>query len=73
MLLLVGGIVAVAAVVGVLSGGDIPPDPPRTAGLRFAKGQVEGTDTTKVTTVRFGPDGRLYVGQQTGIIRALTL
>jgi glucose/arabinose dehydrogenase len=26
-----------------------------------------------VTTVRFGPDGRLYVGQQTGIIRALTL
>ena len=73
MLLLVGGIVAVAAVVGVLSGGDIPPDPPRTAGLRFAKGQVEGTDTTTVTTVRFGPDGRLYVGQQTGIIRALTL
>lgn len=73
MLLLVGGIVAVAAVVGVLSGGDSPPDPPRTSGLRFAKGQVEGADTTKVTTVRFGPDGRLYVGQQTGIIRALTL
>lgn len=53
------------AAVGVLSG--------RDSGLRFAKGVVEGTDTTRVTTVRFGPDGRLYVGQQTGIIRALSL
>ena len=50
-----------------------PEEPPRTTGLRFAKGVVEGTDTTKVTTVRFGPDGRLYVGQQTGLIRALAL
>ncbi len=73
MLLVVAGIVAVAAVVGLLSRSDTPPDPPRTSGLRFAKGRVEGADTTKVTTVRFGPDGRLYVGQQTGIIRALTL
>jgi glucose/arabinose dehydrogenase len=73
VVLVVAGIVAVAAVVGLLSGSDTPPDPPRTAGLRFAKGRVEGADTTKVTTVRFGPDGRLYVGQQTGIIRALTL
>jgi hypothetical protein len=50
-----------------------PAEPPRTSGLRFAKGRVDGADTTKVTTVRFGPDGRLYVGQQTGIIRALSL
>lgn len=73
MALLVAGIAAVAAGVATLSGGDTPPDPPRTSGLRFAKGRIEGGDTTKVTTVRFGPDGRLYVGQQTGIIRALTL
>ena len=73
MLVLVAGIVAVAAVVGLLSRSDTPADPPRMSGLRFAKGRVEGADTTKVTTVRFGPDGRLYVGQQTGIIRALTL
>jgi hypothetical protein len=73
VLLVVAGIVAVAAVVGLLSRSDTPPDPPRTSGLPFAKGRVEGADTTKVTTVRFGPDGRLYVGQQTGIIRALTL
>jgi hypothetical protein len=73
VLVLVGGIVALAAAVGVFSRSDAPPDPPRTSGLRFAKGQVEGADTTKVTTVKFGPDGRLYVGQQTGIIRALTL
>ena len=73
VLLIVGGLVAAAAVVGLLSRSDTRPDPPRTSGLRFAKGQVEGADTTKVTTVKFGPDGRLYVGQQTGIIRALTL
>ena len=74
MLLLVVVIGAVATVAGVLSRrSDTPPDPPRTSGLRFAKGRVEGSDTTKVTTVRFGPDRRLYVGQQTGIIRALTL
>jgi hypothetical protein len=73
VLLFVGGIAAIAAAVGVLSRGDTPADPPRTSGLSFAKGQVEGADTTKVTTLRFGPDGRLYVGQQTGIIRALTL
>ena len=66
--------VAVGAVAaGVLTRSGGPADPPRTSGLSFAKGQVEGADTTKVTTVRFGPDGRLYIGQQTGIIRALTL
>ncbi|MGH9009456.1 MAG: PQQ-dependent sugar dehydrogenase [Acidimicrobiia bacterium] len=74
VLLLVVGVVALGAVtVGVLSRSDTPAEPPRTSGLRFAKGRVEGADTTKVTTVRFGPDGRLYVGQQTGIIRALSL
>ena len=62
-----------AVAVRTWSRSDTPAEPPRTSGLRFAKGRVEGTDTTRVTTLRFGPDGRLYVGQQTGIIRALTL
>jgi len=74
LLLLGAAAVALGAVtVGALSRSETPAEPPRTSGLRFAKGRVEGTDTTKVTTVRFGPDGRLYVGQQTGIIRALSL
>lgn len=73
MFLLVAGLAAVAAAVGVLSRGESPADPPQTSGFGFVKGRVEGTDTTKVTTVRFGPDGRLYVGQQTGIIRVLSL
>ena len=73
LLLLIGALVLGAVAVGLLSRSDGTPEPPRTSGLRFAKGRVEGTDTTKVTTVRFGPDGRLYVGQQTGIIRALSL
>jgi hypothetical protein len=62
-----------AVAAAVLSRRDSGGEPALTTGLRFAKGVVEGTGTTKVTTVRFGPDGRLYVGQQTGIIRALTL
>jgi hypothetical protein len=74
VVVLVAVVVALGAVVvGALSRREPPVEPPRTSGLRFAKGRVEGTDTTKVTTVRFGPDGRLYVGQQTGIIRALSL
>ena len=62
-----------ATTIGLRSRDDTPADPPQTSGVRFAKGVVEDAGTTKVTTVRFGPDGRLYVGQQTGIIRALTL
>jgi hypothetical protein len=70
----VAGAAAVGAVVvGVSVSGDSSPEPTRTKGVRFTKGVVGGTDTTKVTTLRFGPDGRLYAGQQTGIIRALTV
>ena len=72
--LVVAGAVAVGAVaVAVRVSGDSSPEPARTKGVRFTKGVVAGTGTTKVTTLRFGPDGRLYAGQQTGIIRALTL
>jgi hypothetical protein len=70
--LLAAGLIG-AAVVGAVLLGDPSPDPARTTGVRFAKGVVEGTTTTRATTVRFGPDGRLYVGQQSGIIRALTI
>jgi glucose/arabinose dehydrogenase len=50
-----------------------PTEPRRTSGVRFAKARLDDTGTSRVTSVRFGPDGRLYVGQQTGIIRALTI
>ena len=72
-LAIVVAVAAGAVVAWVSSGGDSPGDAPRTTGLRFASGVVEGSDTIRVTSVRFGPDGRLYVGQQTGIIRALSL
>lgn len=72
--LLTAGVAVVAAVVaGVLLRDDSSPEPARTSGVRFAKGVVEGAGTNRATTLRFGPDGRLYVGQQNGIIRALTL
>ena len=73
LLLVLGAIVGAAMAMQIWFRSDSVAEPPRTAGLPFAKGRVEGTDTTKVTTVRFGPDSRLYVGQQTGIIRALSL
>ena len=47
-----------------------PAGPPR---FEFAKGVVAGTGTDRVTTLQFGPDGRLYVGQQNGLIKILTL
>jgi len=67
-----------AGLIGATAGGAVllamsSPETARTGGIRFAKGVVEGTTTTRATTVRFGPDGRLYVGQQSGIIRALTI
>lgn len=47
-----------------------PADPPSFA---FAKGVVAGADVDRATTLQFGPDGRLYVGQQNGLIKILTL
>jgi hypothetical protein len=37
---------------------------------RFAKHVVEGTSSDNPTVLQFGPDGRLYVAQQDGIIKA---
>ncbi len=41
--------------------------------LVFTKSVLADAGVDKVTTLQFGPDGRLYVGQQTGIIRVLTI
>jgi hypothetical protein len=73
ILLIAGLAVAAGAVAGVVLRDDSTPEPPRTSGVEFARGVVENAGTDRATTVRFGPDGRLYVGQQNGIIRALTL
>jgi glucose/arabinose dehydrogenase len=61
------------AVVGMFLLGaptSAPAGPPR---FEFVKGVVAGTGTDRVTTLQLGPDGRLYVGQQNGLIKALTL
>jgi glucose/arabinose dehydrogenase len=47
--------------------------PARPPHFDFAKGVVAGTETDRITTLQFGPDGRLYVGQQNGLIKVLTL
>lgn len=73
VLVLAAALVAGAVAVTVLSRRATLQATPRTSGVRFAKSVVKGSDTTRVTTLRFGPDRRLYVGQQTGLIRALSV
>jgi glucose/arabinose dehydrogenase len=60
-------------VLAVILFGPPPTAPAGPSHFDFAKGVVGGTGTDRVTTLQFGPDGRLYVGQQNGLIKVLTL
>ncbi|WP_425397970.1 malectin domain-containing carbohydrate-binding protein [Aeoliella sp.] len=37
--------------------------------INFSKSTLAGTTSTRPTSIEFGPDGRLYVAQQFGVIR----
>jgi hypothetical protein len=39
----------------------------------FRTSALGGTDLTNPTSLQFGPDGRLYVAQQNGLVKALTI
>ncbi len=41
--------------------------------IGFGKSVLQGTISNSATTLRFGPDGRLYVGQFSGLIKAYTI
>ncbi|MGH7536046.1 MAG: Kelch repeat-containing protein, partial [Gemmatimonadales bacterium] len=45
--------------------------PPPTIG--FGKSTLQGGSSTHPTSLQFGPDGRLYVAHQTGLIKAYTV
>src|SRR5919106_1280927 len=62
-----------AAVLAALLLGAPASAPAGSPRFEFAKGVVAGTNTDRVTTLQFGPDGRLYVGQQNGLIKVLTV
>ncbi|HLF41716.1 MAG TPA: hypothetical protein VI854_09625 [Acidimicrobiia bacterium] len=68
---------ALPAVVGAAVLGALPATPVTAAsnqpGTRFAKGVVAGTSSSRLTTLQFGPDGRLYAGQQNALIKAYSL
>lgn len=54
------------------------PRPSRPSGGRplrssFPRGVLRGTSSTNPTSLQFGPDGRLYVAQQDGLIKAYTV
>jgi hypothetical protein len=64
---LAAGVACIAAVV-LLNPLEPAPAaiPPQVA---FTKTTLGGTSSSQVTTLQFGPDGRLYVGQQNGLIK----
>jgi hypothetical protein len=41
--------------------------------VSFSKSQLAGTSSTNITSLQFGPDGRLYVANQNGLIKAYTI
>jgi hypothetical protein len=41
--------------------------------INFGKSNLGGEDATRTTSLQFGPDGRLYVAQQDGIIKVYTI
>lgn len=63
----------VVAVAGSLLFGVPGSAPAGPSRFQFDKGVVPGTETDRVTTLQFGPDGRLYAGQQNGLIKVLGL
>jgi hypothetical protein len=44
-----------------------------TTGVSFGKSTLAGTSLSAPTSLQFGPDGKLYVSQQSGIINVLTI
>src|SRR2546422_3661274 len=60
-------IVAVVAPIGTLTAASAAGD------VGFGKSELIGESSDHPTTLQFGPDGRLYVGELTGAIRAYTI
>ncbi len=42
-------------------------------GVSFSEKDIDGISVGNPTSIEFGPDGRLYVAQQSGVIKAYTL
>jgi len=45
----------------------------QTNSVSFSEEDIDGISVNSPTSIEFGPDGRLYVAQQNGIIKAYTL
>lgn len=41
--------------------------------ISFGKSSLEGEDASRPTSLQFGPDGRLYVAQQDGLLKIYTI
>jgi hypothetical protein len=61
-------VLAVAAALAIGPGG-----PSSAAAISFTKSTLGGATSSNVTSIQFGPDGRLYVAEQFGAIKAYTI
>src|SRR5919106_6737755 len=68
-----GALAAGAAFVAALTLLMLQPAPAAVAPVSFTKTVLAGATSSQATTLQFGPDGRLYVGQQDGLIKAYTI
>jgi glucose/arabinose dehydrogenase len=65
---------AAAVLIGHLGVFALSPEPAEASSdVGFGRSVLTGTSSTNPTTLQFGPDGRLYVGQLGGQINAYTI
>lgn len=64
----------VGAIAGLLGGFLTVAEPSHAAvAISFGKSTLQNTTSTRPTSLQFGPDGKLYVAQQNGLIKVYTL
>ncbi len=68
------GILMAGALAGLLLAFLVADEPSRAAvTISFGKSALHNETTTRPTSLQFGPDGRLYVAQQNGLIKIYTI
>jgi len=68
------GILTAGAVIGLLLAFLVVVGPSRAAvPIGFGKSTLHNETSTRPTSLQFGPDGRLYVAQQNGLIKIYTV
>ncbi len=72
---MLGRLIVLTAFIVVLASFTVPREAGAVVPINFTRGTLSGSgfSTASPTALAFGPDGRLYVADNSGIIRALTI